>query len=218
MRIGIQATIVAAALALLLAAAPAPDGGSYPGGEAVLTSLNAMRAQPARYAAGLDAISARFDATQPLLYREPGDPVGRLTNEGARAVTEASTALRATPPLPAITFSPLLAKAARAHVEAQGPSGATGHVSGGRGPGDRVTALGGQPYVAETISYGTATSEEVVRQLIVDDGVVSRGHRRTLLSRDYRFVGIWCGFHARWRSMCVLDFSTTATGAYAPPS
>lgn len=199
----------------LAGAAPAADG--YPDGQAVAGALNAMRAPPGAFADALSRLRALFDPGEPLVYHLPGDPVGHVTREGARAVEEAAVAVRASPALPALTWSPLLAAAARLHVDAQGPGGAVGHGGAGAGPGDRAVRAGGDRYVAETISYGAATPAEVIRQLVIDDGVPSRGHRRILLSPEYRFVGAACGYHAQYRVMCVLDFGTTATGAYAAP-
>ena len=44
-------------------------------------------------------------------------------------------------------------------------------------------------------------------QLIIDDGVPDRGHRRILFSPAYTQVGVGCGPHPEWRRMCVLDFA-----------
>lgn len=203
-------------VAMLAGAASAAPG--YPDEQVLVAELNALRARPAVFASGLSELPALFDPGEPLIYHLPGDPVGHITREGSRAVDEAAAALRATPPLPRLTWSPLLAAAARLHVAAQGPSGAVGHGGAGAGPGDRAVRAGGARYIAETISYGAATPRDVIRQLVIDDGVPSRGHRRILLSPEYRFVGAACGPHAGYRVMCVLDFGTTAIGAYAAPA
>jgi uncharacterized protein YkwD len=44
-------------------------------------------------------------------------------------------------------------------------------------------------------------------QLLVDDGVSDRGHRRNLLDPRWHYVGVACGSHYRYQTMCVLDFA-----------
>ena len=61
--------------------------------------------------------------------------------------------------------------------------------------------------VAENIAYGGYSARGVVIQLIVDDGVPGRQHRRNIFNPDYRFVGVACGTHTRLHDMCVMDFA-----------
>ena len=176
----------------------------------VLAEINAARADPASYAEKLKAYRRLYDGK---LVRRPGNAVLLQTKEGASAVDEAIAALSRQQPLPALAASPLLARAAEQHAAEQGPSGATGHASpDGAGPGERVRRLGGGSYVAETISYGESTADGVVRQLIIDDGVPSRGHRAILFDGRYRFAGAGCGPHAAYRWMCVIDYSIGRDG------
>jgi uncharacterized protein YkwD len=115
--------------------------------------------------------------------------------------------------VPPLSPARLLAEAAGAHAAEQGPRGATGHFSkNGDDPRDRVRGRGGGDYVAETITYGPPSAVEVVRQLIVDDDVPNRGHRRTVFAAEMRFVGIGCGPHKTYRVMCVAEFARKPDG------
>jgi uncharacterized protein YkwD len=60
---------------------------------------------------------------------------------------------------------------------------------------------------AENISYGYDDPRDVVRQLIVDSGVPSRGHRANIFSRGHQALGVACGGHEAYGVMCVLDFA-----------
>ncbi|UZK66588.1 CAP domain-containing protein [Sphingomonas sp. M1-B02] len=180
----------------------------------IVAELNFARQQPRAYAERLRAYRGYFRGK---IVHYPGRPEGLRTQEGTRAVDEAIAFLEKQVPVGALSPAPLLARAADDHVVEQGPRGATGHIaSDGSNPRDRVRRRGGGIYVAETITYGPPSAVEVVRQLIIDDGVPTRGHRRTVYADEMRFVGVKCGPHKVYRTMCVAEFARTATGHYSP--
>ncbi|MBW4490944.1 MAG: hypothetical protein KME12_24530 [Trichocoleus desertorum ATA4-8-CV12] len=47
-----------------------------------------------------------------------------------------------------------------------------------------------------------------VIQLLIDDGVKDRGHRKSILKPDYRMTGVACGSHAAYTTMCVMEYAT----------
>ena len=59
----------------------------------------------------------------------------------------------------------------------------------------------------ENISYGYPAARSIVVTLIVDQGVPDRGHRKNIFCRDFTVAGAACGPHARYGSMCVMDFA-----------
>lgn len=190
-------------LSLAMLAQPALERG-------VLAEINFARTQPRAYAERLREYREHFKGK--IVYY-PGNPVGLRTVEGVKAVNEAIRFLEKQAPLEPITASTLLARAASDHVTEQGPRGATGHISqDGADPRDRVQRRGGGNYVAEVITYGPPSATEVVRQLIVDDDVPSRGHRRTLFAAEMRYAGVACGPHRGYRVMCVGEFGRNPDG------
>lgn len=204
-----RAIFLAALLMLTLPGHAQPPGG---GGleRQVLAAINQARANPAAYAETLRRYRGYF---QDKVVHFPGNPVGLRTKEGPAAVDEAIAFLSRQQPLPPLGDAPILARAAADHAADLGPGGRTGHKGqDGSGPGDRVRRHGGGGAIAETISYGAADAAGVVRQLVVDDGVPSRGHRKILFDPTYRFAGAGCGGHAAHRSMCVINLSSTAGG------
>lgn len=62
-------------------------------------------------------------------------------------------------------------------------------------------------YYGENISYGYDDARKIVIQLLEDDNVLNRGHRKNILSRAFTHVGIGCGTHKRYNYMCVQDFA-----------
>lgn len=203
------AAALAACSSLLIAAADgAPRGRSI---EAqVLERINHARQHPRDFADDLREFRRYFDGD--ILYL-PGDRNGVYTREGVSAVDEAIEFLERQAPLPPLSRGDLLALAAQDHADDQGAIGATGHVSrDGAGPGERVRRRGGDIFVGESISYGMADADAVVRQLIVDDGVPGRGHRTLLFTDNFRFAGVGCGEHRRYGHICVVDLAATIDG------
>lgn len=176
----------------------------------VLDALNQVRTDPASYAAKLRTYRSYF---HDKLVSMPGADNDIETVEGIVPVDEAIALLDKQRPLKPIALGSTLRAGALDHVRDQGVTGATGHFdSKGLGPGQRNQKHGGGKQIAEVIAYGAATAIEVVRELIVDDGVSDRGHRVVMFAGHLRYAGIACGPHPVFGTMCVIDFSDTPDG------
>lgn len=181
----------------------------------VFDELNHFRSDPAAYADHLRDYRPRFRGK--LLIGDDDSEIDIMTNEGVVAVDEAIRALRGERALPELAWSEPLARAAADHVAVQSRSGAVGHYTGRSGPGERMKARGGGPYVNEVITYGHHSPAGVIHQFLIDDGVPGRGHRFSLLRTDHRYAGVACGRHPVHRTMCVILMSPTADGSAPPP-
>lgn len=178
--------------------------------DTILQQINTVRANPKAYAEQLRSYRSYFDGE--IVYM-PGDYNGILTKEGVAVVDETIAFLERQAPLPPLAPAQILTLTAADYSRDQGALGARGHVGAdGSAPGDRVKRHGGGIYVGEAIAYGTNDAEEVVRQMVVDDGVPDRGHRKLLFDKAFRFAGIGCGPHARMDHICVVDLSATPDG------
>jgi len=181
----------------------------------VLTTLNAARSDPATYSGGLKAYRGFFKAN---VVSIPGNLIDFETVEGTVPVDEAITYLGGQKALGTLAPSELLAAAAADHVAEQSVSGRTGHFGAdGSAPSDRVMKRGGGALVAEVIAYGAVDAADVIRQLIVDDGVPDRGHRTMLFAVHLRYAGVACGPHPEFKTMCVIDMADTSDGQPAGP-
>lgn len=205
-----------AAAALLSACAPPPTAGSMPyaSQEAppvdaafharIAAEVSAARSDPQAYARKLRTLRGWYRGDR---IEQPGE-IPIVTQEGIAAVDEAIAFLEGQPALPALARSQPLDRAAAGHAADQARSGRTGHGGeNGLSPHERMGRFGRWAATAEAIAYGPDTAEEMVVQLIVDDGVADRGHRRILFSPAYTLIGVGCGPHPEWRRMCVLDFA-----------
>ena len=191
------------ALGCLLLASPA-RAQLTPLESAVVAEVNLLRTQPQRYAELLRLERAYYNG--PLLVR-PGALALRM-KEGVAALDEAVEYLEAQAPVGPLDLSPGLSCAARDHVFDQGRSGMVGHAgSDASQPADRVARYGMPRGVGENLAYGCATAHEIVMQLVIDDGVPDRGHRKNFFVPDFHCIGVACGEHSRWRCMCAIDFA-----------
>jgi hypothetical protein len=176
----------------------------------VFAALNEMRADPRGHIADMRVYRDHLNGR---LVRMPGTKVTYLTLEGRKPVDEAALFLGAVQRRSILEQDSVLQAAAADHVAAQGISGATGHYDvDGAGPGARVARRGGGAAVTEVIAYGAFDAADVIRQLVVDDGVPGRGHRRAIFAGNLRYAGVACGPHPKFRTMCVIDMAATPAG------
>jgi hypothetical protein len=165
----------------------------------VLAEMNRARMHPQEYARAL-----RKDAYAGGIVGE-----SEIGNEDVDALDEAIAFLMRQRPLPPLKADEALAAAARSHARAQGRTWQVGHVSpDGATLSERLRANGVFAGLsAENISYGYDDAREVVRQLIIDSRVPSRGHRQNIFGAHYQAAGVSCAPHREYGSMCVIDFA-----------
>lgn len=131
------------------------------------------------------------------------------TNEGAKAVREAIDYLnRAEKNLPQLRWSDELATCCKEHVDDVGPLGLMQHESSrGATVKERITSFGKIIHCyGENLSFACDEAQEVVAQLIVDDGVVERGHRENIFNKEFRVFGCYSGAHRDFDHMSCLQF------------
>jgi uncharacterized protein YkwD len=187
------------------AAKPAPAYSPSQLENEVLAEINLVRARPQEYAAYLEQLRPYFKGKT---FQPPGQPA-TATQEGATALEEAISVVRAMKPQTPFNFSPAMSLGANLLVREQGAQGLVGHKGLDGGFCDQRLARFGrvEGAVGEALSYSGQTVRLRVTSWLIDDGFVSRGHRNSLLSPAYKVVGVSCGDHARFTSMCVVDFA-----------
>ncbi len=168
----------------------------------VILELNKARTNPARYAELY--IAPRTKKFLGTIYN------GTLkTNEGVSAVNECVEVMGKASAVSALTPQEGLSLAAQDHAYSQGDTDQVGHIGvDGSNPSERIEKYGTYKTAGENICYGQVTGQEIVVQLLIDDGVSNRGHRENILKADYTSAG--CGFarkHKTYGSVCVTTFA-----------
>jgi hypothetical protein len=173
----------------------------------ILKALNQLRADPAGYEVVLRQQRLYYHGN---ILAIPGR-IDLLTREGVHPLDEAIASLRSMQgSLGLVTFSAGLSRAADDHARDTGPRGLIGHAGAdGSDFSRRIERYGRwSGEIGEDISYGARDAREVIADLLIDDGVANRAHRKSLLDPRWRYVGIACSAHARYRTVCVLDLAS----------
>jgi hypothetical protein len=159
--------------------------------DAVLDEINLARTRPALYA---HIVAERMES---------------LPGADSRCAAEAEAFLMRQRPLEPLQSAAGLVSSARRLVDDQADSGGVGHRGAdGSSPMSRMARCGQWTGpVGENISYGYDDARTIVVTLIVDQGVLSRSHRRNIFSSDFKLAGAARGPHARFGEMCVIDFA-----------
>lgn len=173
--------------------------------KAVLDEMNLARTDPAQYATYLEAQRNYYKGKS---YKRPGSlPIDTI--EGAAALEEAIKFLRTAKPLPAFQLSKGMCMGAKDQSFDQSKTGDVSHQGKDKTfSWDRVARYGQwKNPISENIAYDSGTARDIVINLIVDDGVPSRGHRNNIFNGSYVVAGVSCGHHPLFGGMCVCTFA-----------
>lgn len=168
----------------------------------VVLEMNKARSNPALYAELY--IAPRIKKFNGNIYNGT-----LMTNEGVKVVNECVSYMNKTKSLSVLTPEKGLSLAAQSHSSTQGETDQTGHTGvDGSTPFTRIEKYGTYKTAGENISYGETCGRDIVVQLLIDDGVSSRGHRKNIMNKDFSSTGVgYTHKHKTYGSVCVITYA-----------
>ena len=161
---------------------------------------NELRTNPKNYLSKLRDCLNHF---KDKIYHKPNeDPI--QTYEGISAVKEAIQFLKNQKPVHELTLNKDISQACKDHINDIGPKGLTNHEgSTGTNIGERIEKYcEWDGATAENLDFGFKKAENILLNMIIDDGVKERFQRINLFNPEFNIIGIAAGPHKDY-GICV---------------
>ena len=175
--------------------------------EQLFISHNKIREDPKSFIIKLKKWSKKFrDKTLFLLNENPME-----TFEGVNAVEEAIRFLSVQKSVPKLSYSAELSKAAKDHAMDIGENNLHGHDgSNGSILSDRIEKYTEwDDSCAESIDLGFKNADNIILNLLIDDGSEGRDQRINLFTTKYKYIGIGCSFHKTYNHCSVFVYANS---------
>jgi uncharacterized protein YkwD len=166
---------------------------------------NELRTNPQSFIPKLKECLKHF---REKIYHMPGeDPI--QTYEGPEAIEEAIQFLQAQKPVNKLIYNENISSACKDHVHDIGVKGLTTHEgSDGKNISDRIEKYcEWDGAAAENLAFGFKNAENIILNLLIDDGVKERNQRFNLFHPDFKYIGIGVGSHRDYGICAVIGYA-----------
>ena len=167
---------------------------------------NELRTNPQSYIQKLEN-SLNYYKENNIYSPQDEDPI--KTTEGIEAVQEAINFLKNQKSLPKLILSDKINKACQDHIKDIGPKGMTGHEgSDGKNISERIEKYGEwDGEIAENLDFGFKKAENIIMNLLIDDGVKERYQRSNMFYPGFRYIGIGIGPHKDYGTCVCIGYA-----------
>lgn len=172
----------------------------------VILEMNKARSNPKKYAEHyLVPFAKRFRSNGTYMKGN----ITMMTNEGVDAVNECIKEMSMKRAVEILKPAKGLSLAAQSHATSQAKTGQLGHNgTDGSTPFTRIKKHGTYRTAGENIAYGSKSGQEIVINLLVDDGVKNRGHRKNILNPEFTQTGVgYAEGHKTYEAECVITYA-----------
>ena len=166
---------------------------------------NELRENPQSY---IIKLKECFKYFRNKIFQPPGeDPI--QTYEGPEAIDDAIQFLKAQKPVSPLEYNDGLAQACRDHALDIGEKGLTSH----EGSDNLIISERIEKYlewdgaISESLDFGFRNAENIILNLLIDDGVKDRYQRLNLFNNNFKYIGIGAGPHRAYGSCIVIGYA-----------
>ena len=173
--------------------------------EEIFKEQNKLRKKPECYIKKLENSLNYYQNN--ILFKENEIPIP--TYEGIEAVKEAINFLKNQEPVPELIYSKDISLSCKDLVKDIGPKGLISH------EGTEIKTIYNrlEKYcewdgaIAENLDFGFKIPENIIMNLIIDDGDENRYQRQNLFFPDFKYVGIGVGPHRDYGICVVIEYA-----------
>lgn len=163
---------------------------------------NKIRTNPKSYIPILEQYLEWFDGK---VLDKPDSEAGIETQEGPSAYREAIEFLKVQKPIDALIYDSEVAKASEEYAIEIGRLGTTENDE--TSIEERISKyVDWDIAISENVDFGGTSGEEIVINLLVDDGVDDRSHRANLFNTKTKYFGIGVSTHKEYELCTVIDY------------
>ncbi len=170
----------------------------------IFLQQNILRKNPQNF---LSKLRDSLNHFKNKIYHKPNEePI--QTYEGVSAINEAIQFLKNQKPVPELILNKDISQACKDHINDIGPRGLTTHEgSDGSNIGERIEKYcEWDGATAENLDFGFKKAENILINMIVDDGVKERFQRSNLFNPEFRVVGIAAGPHKDYGIVVAIGY------------
>ena len=142
------------------------------------------------------------------IYHKPGeDPI--QTYEGPEAIEDAIDFLKSQRPVKELILDENISRACKDHAYDIGVKGLTTHEgSDGKNISDRIEKYcEWEGAAAENLDFGFKKAENIILNMIIDDGVKERNQRFNLFHPDFKYIGVGANSHRDYGVCAVIGYA-----------
>ena len=171
----------------------------------IIKKHNELRSNPQSF---IPKLKESLNHFREKIYHKPGeDPI--QTYEGPDAIEEAIDFLKNQKPVCKLNYNEHISLACKDHVHDIGVKGLTTHEgSDGKNISDRIEKYcEWDGALAENLDFGFKDPENIILNLLIDDGVKERNQRYNLFHPSFKYIGVGVGSHRDYGICAVIGYA-----------
>ena len=171
----------------------------------IIKKHNELRSNPQSF---IPKLKESLNHFREKIYHKPGeDPI--QTYEGPEAIEEAIDFLQNQKPVCKLNYNEHISLACKDHVHDIGVKGLTTHEgSDGKNISDRIEKYcEWDGALAENLDFGFKNAENIILNLLIDDGVKERNQRYNLFHPSFKYIGVGVGSHRDYGICVVIGYA-----------